>query len=89
MRREFRPWFAVVNEGYHQGSSGGGTNPDWADPDDSYCGEDGWIYTFIDEDSADLVTTGYVGPAWYRYKDGFDFDPGWHSNTPPAGTPRC
>ena len=89
MRREFKPWFAVVNEDYHQGSSGGGTTPGWADPDESYCGKDGWIYTYC-EDNMDGLVIGFEEPAWYRYKGDLEFDEsGWHESDPPTGTPAC
>lgn len=89
MRREFRPGFIVINPKYDQGSSGGGTSPDWADHGEQYCAVDGWIYMYCTDD-LDGDVTGFDGPAWYRYKGGLEFDPdGWHAPNPPSDTPRC
>ena len=89
MRREFRPGFIVINPKYDQGSSGGGTSPDWADTDDEYCDADGWIYVhFEDEDDTFGFNVNFQGEGWYRHKGDRVCDT-WHAPSPPSGTPLC
>ena len=91
MRREFKPWFAVVNEDYNQGSSGGGVIPG-PDSYEPLCGdEDGIMYMyFSDRDEAEVNgVSNYQGVGWYKCNEDGDFDPSYYSASTPSGAHSC
>ena len=89
MRREFRPWFAVVNEGYDQGTSGGGYIP--GPGEDTLCGDDDITY-FLFSDAAEAAENGcdfYEKPGWYKCYESGEYDPSYYSATPPTDAHSC
>ena len=86
MRREFRPWFAVVNEGYDQGSSGGGII---SEPGEDLCDDDGITYMYFSDEAEALDNDCHIfqNPGWYKYYESGEYE--FYSTTRPTDVHGC